>query len=78
MKSNDKLGVALKALSPDIPVRSDLLQALSGRLDKVDPLRQEREALRRAFRQGTVFGLILGILATLWFILSVLFRGALY
>ena len=73
MRSNDKLSGALKALSPDIPVRSDLLQALAGRLDKVEPLRQEMEARRRAFLQGTVLGLILGILASLWLIFNVLF-----
>lgn len=73
MKSNDKLIGALKALSPDIPARSDLLQALEGRLDKVEPLRQEIEAHRRAFRQGTVLGLTLGVLATLRLILGVLF-----
>ena len=75
MKSNDKLCGAVKALAPEIPVRSDLLQTLAGRLDKVEPLRQEMVARRRAFRQGVVIGFILGALATLWLIFSVLFGG---
>ena len=73
MKPNDKLSGALKALAPDIPMRSDLLQALTGRLDKVEPLRQEMEARRRAFFQGVVIGLILGVVATLWLIFKMVF-----
>lgn len=75
MKSNDKLSGALKALAPDIPMRSDLLQALTGRLNKVEPLRQEMEARRHAFHQGTIFGLILGVLASIWLVFNVLFGG---
>lgn len=73
MKSNDKLCGAVKTLAPEIPMRSDLLQALAGRLDKVEPLRQEMEASRRAFRQGVVIGLILGVVATLWLIFKMVF-----
>ena len=73
MKSNDKLCGAVKALAPEMPMRSDLLQALAGRLDKVEPLRQEMEARRRAFRQGVVIGLILGVVATLWLIFKMVF-----
>ena len=73
MKSNDKLCGAVKALAPEMPMRSDLLQALVGRLDKVEPLRQEMEARRRAFCRGVVIGLILGVAATLWLIFNMVF-----
>lgn len=73
MKSNDKLCGAVKALAPEVPMRSDLLQALAGRLDKVEPLRQEMEVRRRVFCQGVVIGLILGVVATLWLIFNMVF-----
>ena len=75
MKSNDKLSGALKAISPETPIRSDLIQALAGRLDIVEPLRQEMEARRRAFHMGTVFGLILGVLATFWIFFRLVLGG---
>ena len=72
MKTNDKLNGALKTLTLDVPMRADLLQALAGRLDNVEPLRQELESRRRAFRQGALLGFILGVLATLWLLCRVL------